>query len=102
MAISPLQYAFVPAADARQLKPPAAAAAPSQEAVPEAPPPQPSIPAPAKLSTNLRIDSQRHIYYEVINDKSGDVVMEIPPEQIRRLEEGGQNPPPGHGLDVKS
>jgi len=59
-----------------------------------------------KLSTALRIDDQRHIYYEIINEKTGDVVLEIPPEQIRKL---GEGPPKSaaadgetHGLDVQS
>jgi len=60
----------------------------------------------AKLSTTLRIDDQHYIYYEIIDDQSGDVVLEIPPEQIRKLAEGlskslaadGET----HSLDVKS
>jgi uncharacterized FlaG/YvyC family protein len=35
-----------------------------------------------KLSTAMRIDDQRRPYYEVINNRTGDVVMEIPSEQI--------------------
>ena len=46
---------------------------------------QPSGP---KLSTDLRIDDQRRIYYQVINNRTGDVVYEIPPGQIRKLAEG--------------
>ena len=59
-----------------------------------------------KMSTAMRIDDQSRIYYEVINNRTGDVVMELPPEQIRKLGEGlGQavkSQPDGHNIDVKS
>jgi len=61
---------------------------------------------PPKLSTDLRVDDQRRIYYEVVNDRTGDVVYEIPPEAIRKLGESlnvsldvGSS---GHRVDVKS
>ncbi len=54
----------------------------------------------------MRVDDQRQIYYEVVNDRTGDVVYEIPPEVVRKL---GENPTVlldgrvgGHSLDVKS
>jgi uncharacterized FlaG/YvyC family protein len=59
-----------------------------------------------KLSTAMRIDDQRRIYYAVINNRTDDVVMEIPPEQIRKFAEGLDEPvkkqPAGHNIDVKS
>jgi hypothetical protein len=63
-------------------------------------------PAGPKLSTDLRIDDQRRIYYEVINNRTGEVVCEIPPEQIRRLGEGLTESPvsqsAGHKVDVRT
>lgn len=62
-------------------------------------------PAP-ELSTDMRVDDQRHVYYEFVNKRTGDVVCEIPPEVIREL---GENldalpaaPAQGLTLDVKS
>lgn len=45
-----------------------------------------------KDSTDLRIDSQHHVYYQVVNDQNGQVVCEIPSEQIRAMEEGSLTP----------
>src|SRR5271157_822859 len=70
-----------------------------------------SAPAPADsslapLSTDMRIDDQHHIYSEVVNDRTGAEVLEIPPEVIRKLAEsfnvllvGGSS---DHRVDVKS
>ncbi|MGA3168909.1 MAG: flagellar protein FlaG [Terriglobia bacterium] len=59
-----------------------------------------------KLSTAMRIDDQRRVYYEVINNRTDDVVLEIPPEQMRKLAEGLaeslKKQPDGHNVDVKS
>jgi hypothetical protein len=59
-----------------------------------------------KVSTTLRIDGQHHVYYQIINDHSGEVVCEIPCEQIRKLEEESSAPPDskvaGLRIDVKS
>jgi hypothetical protein len=63
-------------------------------------------PAGPELSTDLRIDDQRRIYYAVINDRTGDVLYEIPPEQIRRLGEGltesHVTQSAGHKVDVRT
>jgi hypothetical protein len=63
-------------------------------------------PAGPKLSTDLRIDDQRRIYYEVINNRTGEVVCEIPPEQIRKLGEGltesHVTQTAGHKVDVRT
>jgi uncharacterized FlaG/YvyC family protein len=54
----------------------------------------------------LRIDAQHQIYYAVVNDRTGEVVLEIPPEVIRELAESLDVPLAGiasaHSLDVKS
>jgi hypothetical protein len=59
-----------------------------------------------KISTDLRIDGQHHVYYQIINDQNGQVVCEIPSAQIRELEEGSITPPASEGagqrIDVKS
>ena len=59
-----------------------------------------------KMSTAVRIDDQRHLYYEVVNSRTGDVVMEIPSEQIRKLAEGLDKSvirqPDTHTVDFKS
>jgi len=58
------------------------------------------------MSTDLRIDDQRRIYYEIVNNRTGDVVMELPPEQIRRLAEDSSESQAGrnisHNIDVKA
>jgi hypothetical protein len=58
-----------------------------------------------KVSTDLRIDGKHRVYYQVVNDHTGDVVCEIPSEQIRELEEGSSAPSSSGGagrrIDVK-
>jgi hypothetical protein len=51
-----------------------------------------AAPAPAaasleKFSTDLRVDAQHQPYYEVVDDKTGDVLFEIPPEALREIGE---------------
>jgi len=70
-----------------------------------------AAPAPAaasleKFSTDLRVDAQHQPYYEVVDDKTGDVLFEIPPEALREIGEslnvsliGDASVP---GVDVKS
>lgn len=109
MSISPAQLvtalgAADLAAETLQSRGAAAGAATKTEAPhAEGAPAEPSGP---KLSTNLRIDDQRRIYYEVINNRTGDVVYEIPPEQIRKLAEGLTESPvsqsAGHKVDVRT
>jgi hypothetical protein len=112
MTISLTQFAMVlaaagPAAEAEpSASVPVQRAGKGAEADAEAEPPAQAEPSGPKLSTDLRIDDQRRIYYEVINNRTGDVVYEIPPEQIRKLEEGIDASLSGqleaHTLDVKS
>lgn len=62
--------------------------------------------SPAPLSTDLRVDDQRQIYYQVVNDRTGDVLLEIPSEALRQIGESIKVPLEGdariHGVDVKS
>lgn len=68
-------------------------------------------PAPAaatleKFSTDLRVDAQHQPYYEVVDDKTGDVLFEIPPEALRKIGESLNVPLIGDAsvpsVDVKS
>lgn len=58
-----------------------------------------------KVSTDLRIDGKHRVYYQVVNDRTGEVVCEIPSEQIRELEEESSTPSgsggAGRRIDVK-
>jgi len=105
MSIAPVQFAMVLGATgiARDAETPAR---PSPAAQPAAQPPAqaPAEPSGPSLSTDLRIDDQRRIYYAVINNRTGDVVLEIPPEQIRKLAEALDTTAsaPAHSVDVKT
>jgi len=44
----------------------------------------PPLPEQPQHSLSIRIDNDRRIYYQVIDEKTGDVVRQIPPEEIRR------------------
>jgi hypothetical protein len=59
-----------------------------------------------QFSTAIRIDDRRRIYYEVINDHTGQVVLEIPPEVVRNIGEGIkqflETLHPTRSVDVKS
>lgn len=70
----------------------------------DSPPSTPSLPAPNPISTNLRIDEQHQFYYEFVDDATGSVDFEIPPEALRALSESLQLPVDGstHTVDVKS
>jgi|ERR1035441_6567777 hypothetical protein len=71
----------------------------------ENPVPVPII-SPAPLSTDMRIDDQRQIYYRVVNERTGDVLLEIPCEALREIGESIKVQLEGdasiHGVDVKS
>ena len=60
----------------------------------------------APLSTDMRIDDQRQIYYQVVNERTGDGLLEIPCEALRQIGESIKVPLEGdasiHGIDVKS
>jgi hypothetical protein len=67
-----------------------------------------SATAPAsQLSTDLRIDQEHQLYYEVVDDSTGSVVFEIPPEALRAIGESLNVPPNGDSsasaiIDLKS
>ena len=96
MTISPAQIAVLAAMperlrDNRQAQtlplrslPTAAAASPSPA---QGTPPAEAAPSGPVLSINLRIDDQHRMYYEVINNHTGEVLYQIPPEVIRKLGE---------------
>jgi len=90
MSISPVQFVGlpVPASEVEQpVGPQVARAAQAEVSSSPEPAPAPAQAEAPRLSTDLRIDDQRRIYYAIVNDRSGDVVMELPPEQIRKLAE---------------
>ena len=88
--------------------------APEKEHLPKATPPAApaaEVSTPVEVfspqqSTDLRIDAQHRVYYQIVNDQTGQVVCEIPSEQIRNLAEGNLSPAASEAaaqrLDVKS
>jgi hypothetical protein len=47
----------------------------------------PAVSPPTPLSTDIEIDSKHQVYYEYVDDRTGDVVFEIPPEALRKIGE---------------
>lgn len=66
----------------------------------------PAVSFGSDLSTDVRVDDRRHVYYETVNNRTGEVVCEIPPEVIRKLAESLEDVPQalwgGHTVDVES
>jgi hypothetical protein len=110
------QVASLESATASARSPAPAVAAAPQTSVPasspavgsptEPPPPAPAVSSPAQFSTDREIDSQHKIYYEFIDDRTGDVVFEIPPQALREIGESLNLPLLGDAsvpsIDVKS
>jgi len=91
--------------------PAAAAAAPgsARAAISSTPTPtNPSAPVstPSSFSTDLQIDSHHQVYYAVVDERSGDVLFEIPSEALRNIGESLNVPLIGDAsvpsVDVKS
>ncbi|MFZ0963265.1 MAG: hypothetical protein WAO35_20585 [Terriglobia bacterium] len=70
-----------------------------------------SAPAPAvsptpQLSTDMKVDGQHQVYYEFVDDGTGNVLFEIPPEALREIGESLNVPLVGDAnvptIDVKS
>jgi hypothetical protein len=79
----------------------------SADSPPETPPaPAPPVSSPSSFSTDMQIDNHHQIYYVVVNDSTGDVLFEIPPEALRRIGESLNVPLVGDAsvpsVDVKS
>jgi uncharacterized FlaG/YvyC family protein len=59
----------------------------------------------ASTSTDMKIDNQHQVYYEVVDDSTGDVLFEIPAEALRAIGESLNVPLVGDGsapgVDVK-
>ena len=106
MSISPAQFAIAPATVEPPARTPAAGSKPDPQTPGKREPVAPAEPSGSTMSTDLRIDDQRRIYYEIVNNRTGDVVMELPPEQIRRLAEDSSESQAGrnisHNIDVKA
>ena len=69
------------------------------------------VPAPAvssfpPFSTNMQVDNRHQVYYEFVDDSTGDVVFEIPPAALREIGESLNLPLAGDAsvpsIDVKS
>jgi len=54
----------------------------------------------------MRVDSEHQIYYAYVDDRTGEVMFEIPPEALRAIGESLNVPMNGesgaYALDVKS
>jgi hypothetical protein len=112
MSISPAQMMLqvasaasaAPARNASQALVPAAAVA--VKSPPESPPAAPAISPPASTSTDMRIDDQNQVYYAFVDDRSGQVLFEIPTEALRKIGESLNVPLMGDSsvpsVDVKS
>jgi len=91
-----------------RLASPAAAPAttPAAASPAEPPTPAPAVSPPVQFSTDLRIDDQHQLYYAVVDDSTGGVLFEIPPEALRAIGESLNVPlvgeSTGHNVDVKS
>jgi len=68
--------------------------------------PAPTVSSPVQFNTDMRIDNQHQIYYEIVDASTGDEVFEIPPEALREIGESLNVPldgnARGHSVDVKS
>jgi hypothetical protein len=112
MSISPAQM-MLPVASAASAAPAGrstqaavSAATPGAEATAESPSPAPAISPPAQFSTDLEVDDKHQPYYKVVDDSTGDVLFEIPPEALREIGESLNVPLIGDArvpsVDVKS
>jgi uncharacterized FlaG/YvyC family protein len=54
----------------------------------------------------MRVDEEHQVYYEFVDQSTGDVVFEIPPEALREIGESLNLPLAGdgsdHSVDMKS
>jgi len=113
MSISPAQMSL-PIANAEshvssgRTKPLSAPSAPAATGAAESAPSasQPSSAPASPVTTDLRVDNQHQFYYEFIDDTTGSVEFEIPPEALRAIGESLNLPLQGDtahsNLDVKS
>jgi hypothetical protein len=67
--------------------------------------PSATIP-PVQFSTDFQVDGHHQVYYEVVDDSTGDVLLEIPSEALRKIGESLNLPLAGESyvsvIDVKS
>lgn len=112
MSISSVQTNLQPVENSAASAPPAAKSAPVEAAdgaVQTNVNPPSSAPASssaASFSTDLHIDDQHQVYYEVVDDRTGSELLEIPPETLRAIGESLNVPLVGDAsassIDVKS
>ena len=65
-----------------------------------------AAPPPDPYSTDMKVDDQHQVYYEVVDNRTGDELFEIPPEVLRKIGESLNVPLIGessvHRVDIKS
>ena len=110
MSISPAQLILPVASLAGEAVPRRSASsvlpADSPAAISRDPSPAPAATPTPQFSTDMRVDDQHQVYYEFVDDRTGDVLFEIPPEALREIGESLNLPLDGgsriHSVDVKS
>jgi hypothetical protein len=109
MSISPVPV-ILQVANAEERTASKRPASPSVQPAPPAPPPEES-PSPAiasldQFTTNLKVDDEHQVYYQFVDNHTGRVLYEIPPETVREIVESHKVPQAviskKHVLDVKS
>jgi hypothetical protein len=50
----------------------------------ELPQENPRLPEPPQRSLSIRMDEDKRILYQIIDQKTGEVVRQVPPEEVRR------------------
>ena len=88
----------------RSNRSPVSATNQAQETAPAATTAPASPPDP--FSTDMKVDKQHQVYYEIVDNRTGDELFEIPPEALRAIGESLNVPLIGesgvHGVDIKS
>ena len=60
---------------------------PTQRGATSDPPPAFRVPEPPQHSLSIQVDQHRRVVYQVIDARTGEVVRQIPPEEVRRAGE---------------
>ena len=82
MRIDPAKHLPETPAGSREARP-APASAPKTPAA--QPPNSHSAPAVPQRSVSVRMDQSQRIYYELIDDSTGEVILQVPPEEVLRV-----------------
>jgi len=83
-----------------------ASATPADRSTRAATPPAAAVASSSQSSTDMRVDAQHQVYYEFVDNRTGNVLFEIPPEAFRAIGESLNVPlaaeANGLSVDVKS